>query len=423
MKTDNPTPRTARRHGGLMPVRDENGSLLIAIMFTIMITALLLVATASAMAGLTKSQRSRDYAAALQISDMAFADALMWANVGLFDGASTTSRTNSGSYANVNWTWTATKVIGNRWTVNVTAAAKDGSLDRNFTATFNGTRVERNAVFSDTDRDGTRESIRYQVHETEYFGNGFFGLDKFSADDTFNAEIDGYNGVKGVVGSNGVVNTGGSQVDQVNLWNFTSGTENTRCTGEYCTLANLKRYNQSLNMNTKPLVDACSGTVYPGWAATDGTHLVGGRCYGSLNFNANYTPPPLTDMIYSTGGIQFSNGVTVNMQRNNLTAPSTNLRIGVLGEGGYGAVVWLREGVQFAGAIYAPEGHCQVWNDQSTIGAGYQTIWLGAATCKSMSVRGSSRLRYDGGLIGVKSSSTATSGPAVWAITDYQSLN
>lgn len=409
--------------------RDE-GSLLLAMLFTLMMSALVVAMVASVLTGLNKSRNSRDYAVALQAADAGFADAVMYANLGCLDTpvrptcTDPTPTSHNGAVSNVTWKWTATKIAGaaNNWTVLVDAEGK--SIDRSFKATITGTRVLRavSALTQDTDKDGVpdKRELRYTVNETEYFGNGFFGLDEFKANPDHNAEIDGYNGKTGVVGSNGVVNTGGATMDQINLWNHTADTG--RCNGTACTTAQIQRYKESLTLNTKPLQDACT-TYSPGWAVTDGIPLVAGRCYDGIIFNADYTPPPLNGMIYSRQAVQFSNGVTVNMQRNNLTAPSSNLRIGVLGQGGYGASVWLREGVQFAGAIYSPEGNCQVWNDQGSVADGYRTVWLGAATCKRFSVRGSTRLRYDGGLLGVKSSSAATTGPAVWALLDYQSID
>lgn len=418
---------TPRPHAttGPRPGNDD-GSLLLAILFTLMMTGLVLLMVASVMSGLNKSKNSRDYSIALQTADIAFADAIMYANLGCLDTpvratcTDTTPTSHNGAVGNVTWTWTATKQTGtaNNWAIAVETQGK--SVDRAFQATITGTRVLR-GISGDSDGDGKRD-LRYTVDETEYFGNGFFGLDAFNANPDHSADIDGYNGGKGIVGSNGVVNTGGASLDQINLWNHTTDTG--RCLGGYCTNVKYKRYTESLSLNAKPLYDACApGLVYPSWFATSGEHLVAGRCYEQMFFNADYTPPPLNAMVYSRTIVTMEPGVTVNMSRTNLNAPSKNLRIGVLGTGGYGAVVWAKEGSAFAGAIYAPEGHCQVWNDQGAVAEGYRTIWLGAATCKSFAVRGSSRLRYDGGLIGVKSSSSATTGSAVWSLIDYESID
>lgn len=417
-----PRPHTTTRP----PHGDDAGSLLLAMLFTLMMSALVIVMVASVMAGLNKSKNGRDYAIALQTADIAFADAVMYANLGCLDTpvrttcTDTTPTSHNGAVGNVTWTWTATKQTGtaNNWSVAVETQGK--SVDRKFQATITGTRVLR-GISGDSDNDGKRD-LRYTVDETEYFGNGFFGLDEFKANPDHSADIDGYNGGKGIVGSNALVNTGGATMDQINLWNHTTDTG--RCTGASCATAQIKRYKESLTLNAKPLYDACApGLVYPAFYASSGAHLVAGRCYEHLWFDANYTPPPLNQMVYATGVVVADPGVTVNMTRSNLNAPSKNLRIGVTGTGGYGATVWIKEGAAFAGAIFAPEGHCQVWNDQSTVSDGYRTIWLGAATCKSMAVRGSSRLRYDGGLIGVKSTSTATTGSAVWALIDYHSVD
>lgn len=130
--------------------RDDEGSLLLVILFTIMITSVVLVMTATAIAGQTKTRASRDYAVALQAADVAFADALLRAHPrsattesAFTDPAATgplTSGTQSVAGTAVTWRWDATRVSALQWQIKVTATA--AKVDRHFSATLTGSMVK-----------------------------------------------------------------------------------------------------------------------------------------------------------------------------------------------------------------------------------------------------------------------------------------
>lgn len=417
MRTPTPTAARTKRK----PVRNDEGSMLLVMLFTLIMTALTLVVTATMITGLQKSQNSRDYATALQAADTAFADALMRANLGRF-GPTAPSPQTSGAprqLGSVTWRWTATRVPGSTraWTINVEATGK--TMDRNFSATIKGNQVSAGVLNTSTD------TLRYVVRETENYDYGFFGIDSFEVSGSGSRpDFDGYNGAVGTVASNGPLTLGDASMDRIVEWGWT--TDSGRCSGTYCPTVNggngfaeTNRVPQDTSFTTSRINDQCSGADYGDWkASTNGSNpLVAGRCYKKLIFDTNITLN-LNGIAYAKNDIEVKDGVSVNVSGSTY-APSSRIRLATLGKFDQG------KKSKIAMAVYAPQGECKVDSDSAVAtSATNQTLWLGAATCKKFKVVGSARFRYDGGLGLVNEvDSGAATGMFVWSLFDYQSID
>jgi Tfp pilus assembly protein PilX len=404
---------TARRHR--MSMRNDDGSLLLVIMFTIMMTALVLVATATMVSGLAKSQNSRDYAIAFQAADTAFADALYRANRGAFTPTSTSPQTGGPYTTNgVTWKWVATRDPANVRIWNVSVEAKGELLSRHFEAVIKGTQVRRAFRSLATDR------VRYVVDKTEFYQHGFMGLQEFKVV-SGTPDIDGYNGEYGTVGSNGVLTLGNARLDRINLWNWS--TDAGRCTGTVCPVVNggsgsadIQKFPYRAFFTATDITDVCNDpTKSRGlWRASSGTLLEAGYCYDSLLFDQSRSSFNLSQPVYvRAGGVTVNPGVNINTTLANTNAPSKGLRIATLG------AFTLGTGSKIAMAVYAPNAPC-------TVNAGtdmqYKTLFLGAATCGSFVINGNARLRFDGGLDSIIDNTTQTSG-WVYNLMDYESID
>lgn len=396
------TTRTRRTLHKASSLNNDEGSLILVILFTIILAALTLVVTLTMISGLTKTRNTRDYSVAFQASDIAFADVTMRANMGQFNSMAVgTSATGSGVTVgnDVYWKWTATKATPRTLAVEVQAKGK--SVDRNFTGTLKGTQVYRAL------RDPSTGAVRYVAGKNEYFENGFFGGDSLQVAGA--PDVDGYNGDQGTLGSNATLTLDNASTDSVLEANWTTDTG--RCTGAACSTAKIQRLKQRVTFPQSDIITACA-TNYGDWTPASGP-LVAGRCYNSLNFNANYTGN-LSGMVYvKAGGVTVQPGVLVNTTSSSTNAPSSRLRIATLG--GYTQTATSK----VAAAIYAPQGNCLITGEANQ---SYRTVWLGAATCKTFRVVANPRLRFDGGLDLVFDSSTA-SGAWFWSLYDYSAVN
>ena len=378
--------------------RKDEGSLIMAILFTIILGALTLAIVATVVTSLNKSQNSREYSIAQQGADVAIAHALMHANLGTFNNrVPDTTLTKQGDVGTIHWSWTATNFNPanpgaandpNNWFLRVHADGE--SVAREFRANIIGTRVVKGLV-PDQDNNHQRDpdtAMRYHVTEAEVFGNGFFGINGWNASAA--ADVDGYNGRYGTVGSNQILGLGSSTVDKVTLWNWKPATDTvaSRCTGTACATAS--RYPQAHSVNGgAPLAAKCTGTP-AAWASSSGSPLENGKCYSSLTFNTNYTQPApgLTDYVYVTNTVVVSPGITVNASATNSMPASKGLRIASPGAANF----TLGAGALFAGAMFTDNGTCTVNPTNGTT-----PTWFGAATCGQFTVSGKARLRYDGG--------------------------
>lgn len=397
------TPRRGPRH-----VRNDDGSLLLVILFTLIITSLVLVTTATTISGLAKTRNSRDMAGALQAADIAFADALLRANRGQFPLATPVGGTLSSGApvavpgTDVRWTWTATRTDTRTWVIE--AAATGRNLDRHFSASLNATRV------STAETSASTGVVRYAAARSEYWKSGFFGTAGISA--ASQPIIDGYNGEVGTIGSNGALNVGSGTVNTINEYQWSTDTG--RCSGIACSRAAVNRIPEALTFD--PVADAnlttaCSGTR-PIWRASTPAPnpLLPGSCYSRLIFDVDYNGPPVAGPIYvGSSGVVVYNDVQVNTHGNFLTAPSTGLRITSLGP------LSVNSRAKVALAFYTPASTCTFIGEANLL---YKTVFMGAATCGQINISGNPRLRFDGGLAPF----TGTT-PVIWTLADYHPID
>lgn len=379
--------------------RNDDGSMLLALLFTLIITSLVAIITATMLAGLTKTRNARDQAIALQAADSAMSHALIYANTTGLSG--TTPITKTGTSSNVTWSWTATPSADPAvWTVAVDAQGK--STDRNYTATFTGIRV------TSARKSPSTGQITYVVDNSERFSNGFFGANGVTI--TGAPDLDGYDGSVGILGSNGPFTLSAATIDRLDQWNSTASPSG-RCTGTACTLADVQVKGPAYPLDTASTATCTSAlaTSNGNWTPASGA-LVAGRCYNSITFNSTATYA-LAGPVYAFNGVSIATGANVNTAANATTPRARNLRIYVVG-----GAVSQAAGTKFAGAIYAPTSTCTI--NATTTDTTFQTRFLGAAVCSNLAVNGPARLRYDGDL---KLLASSTAGQYVWSVSDYAS--
>lgn len=379
-------------NGGL---RDQTGSLLMAILFTIIMMSLVLVSVATIIAAQNKTRASRDFATALQAADAAYSDAMIKANSTWIDathfGQTAVGATvsNSGTLSNINWTWTATRTNARTWDVVVTATG--AHIDRAFDAHFYGTSVSSAKVTAvGADSAGVnRTQIAYSIDAADHFAHGFFSDRDLTM--TGAPELDGYNGVPGTAGANYNLNLGSATIDRLEVWN-TDIAGTSRCTGNTCATSDVLTYKPALDFPAdQNAVNACNTGVAAAWFSSGGTALVPGTCYQSITFDKpgvqNYT-----GTVYAYKGVTIKTGATVNTSSTAYNSDATKLQIIALGTG---TAVNQQPNSQVAMAIYAPNATCTL---TAGTDATYDTRFNGAAVCKSLTVSGNVRLRYDGNL-------------------------
>lgn len=399
----NTTTRRPRARRGPFDIRNDDGSLLLVILFTLIMTSLVLVATATMLSGLTKTRASRDYAIALQAADIAFADALLRANRGGFilpPNTRTSGTPVEVPGTGVKWAWTATRTSTRSWLVEAEAVGK--TVDRHFKATLTGTQVKMG-------RDSISTGVvRYFADRSENWQNGFFGSDTVAVAGTARPIIEGYDGQIGTVGSNGPLTLGSAQVERINEYNWT--TDAGRCTGTACTSAYIDKIPDELLFDETEVTAACfPATRLPVWRATDNILLIAGRCYQRLIFDEDHNQTMVGTVYADTAGVTINAGVQVNTFGNYLTAPASGMRIASRGNFDQNA------GSKVALAVYNPTSVCQITGASDLL---YQTVFMGAATCKRINIAGNIRMRYDGGL-----EPFTGANPIIWNLRDYHAID
>ena len=406
-----PNTRTRTRLG-TRTNRSDEGSLLMALMFTMLISALSLAIMVSVMTGLKKTDNTRAFALAQQASDIALADALMHANMRLL---TTSPATNTGVTGNINWSWTATQTSPADWTIDVEARGK--AVDRHFRSTLSRTPVIQ-GTWSDTNTDGIRDNIRYTAKNNRPFGSGFYGvggvyLSPYPLNAAF---VDGYNGGRGMVGTSGNTDLGAVDgVDIINLWNW-KPTDDVMARCQDCLdyyPDSVRKFEQDFQRDP---VATCTGPNQSvNWRASSGVPLANGDCYNSLTFDVDYHFAPATPTeqawISSNSDVTINPGVNVGANRTTTYTKATSWVIAIKG-----GEFTLDNGAMFSGAVYSPHGVCKVIGSATT----QPTTWLGASVCDYIDGIGKFRLRYDGGMASVERPGDTTTGPGVWALRDFQ---
>lgn len=397
-----PSARSATAHRVGDP---DRGSMILAIMFAFVMSGLVILATATAIQGQIKTQDTRDFSAAHQASDQAFANALIYANLGYLPETSAAPITRSGSNGVTNWTWTATQTADpTRWNLVVRATGK--RIDREYRAVLNSNRVITARIIPSSN------DIDYIAENAEYFGYGFFGTDGVTVSGA--PDIDGYNGVDGLVTSNNNVALDTGYTDAILLANTRKRPDlNARCTGDSCLTARRETKPQRIRLPSVP-ADRCVSPS-PAWTPNSGP-LVAGRCYASLFFNRNFDQA-IDGRVYVQGDVRVNPNVEVNVAANS-TDPSA--RGMVIHMAGTNQPFTIQPGGQFAGGVFNPLGPCQI---TGTADPTYATKWLGAASCRTISVQNRARLRYDGAMRSLEADTVTGTSYRVFYLSDYQIID
>lgn len=394
---------------------NDQGSLLMALLFTMMVSALCIAIMVSVMAGLKKADNSRDLALAQQAADIALADALMHANMRLIPGITTRSGITGSNANTVTWTWTATQTSPAKWVIDVEALGKN--VDRHFRATLTRTPVIQ-GTWSDTNDDGLRDNIRYTAKNKRYFGSGFYATQNLElvTSGGYSPTVDGYNGGRGIIGSSGTINAGSGQFDLANLWNWkASDSLAVRCVGTNCTADRIRKYEQPLQVES---LTGCTGTHQNDiWYASSGVRLKNDDCWASLVFDIDYNFAPATPTeqawISVNGDVTIQSGINVGANPTRVYTKPTSWVLSV-----QGGEFNLAGGAIFSGAVYNPAGACS--GDATGASA---TMWIGSGVCNSIQMYGGVRLRYDGAMANVERPSDNTTGPGVWNLRDFQIID
>jgi hypothetical protein len=246
---------------------------------------------------------------------------------------------------------------------------------------------------------GLRRQVQAEAYQSRRFGYGAF------ADQSIvmrgGNSSSSYNSATGVVsatsngrlGSNGsVVLNGNATADGVDLYNWTSSPNASRCSGGPCpsgykTIADPWDISSpaSYAFITAQL-NAC-GTSTAFQTSATATHALptGTWCASSLNFDADTTVTGPT-VVYVSGNVTMSPHLNVNYT-NGLAPVSPNLQIYSLG-----SLVDMSNHTNFGGALYAPLATCN---------GGAQAAIYGSIVCRSISSVGGWQFHYDDALAGL----------------------
>lgn len=196
----------------------------------------------------------------------------------------------------------------------------------------------------------------------------------------------------GRLGSNGSVTLDGSAIaDGVDLYNWTSDPNSSRCSGSTCTsTGGLNTYGTKLDITsasatqfiTSQLNNCTSTTAFT--TSTTSTHALpsGTWCASSLNLDVDTTVTADT-VIYVSGNVTMSHHLNINYSSTTVPVPS-KLQIYMLG-----TTYDQSNHTTIAGAIYAPLATCN---------GGAQSVVYGSLVCGSISNVGGWQFHYDDAL-------------------------
>lgn len=379
----------------------DDGSMLLAFLFAMAMFSVILIITATIVAGTSKTNAARNISVQQQAADAALAHAQTAAQLGRW--STTAGRTGSGTLTpGTTWSWTATPAAGDANSMVVVGRGTlTGRADRRFEATF------RRIYVSGVRTDPTSGAVTYLVPKDAMFSSGFFARETL----TFAAPVflDGYNNSPGLVGTNSALVLNTSTVRRAEYWNSTALGTDGRCSGTGCGDVEATTFGIARDMQTGFITTQCATGVLPAWNATSSGALTNGACYASLNFNANYSGPAVE--VYTTGAVSVATGVQVNQVGSLYQAPSGNLRIYSTG-----TTVTAAASSRTGAAVYAPNANCAVNGGTDTT---YNTRFFGALVCRNVTVSGNSYLRYDGALQLLPAQAAAHE---VWVMSGYRAL-
>ncbi len=351
--------------------RDDEGSILIAMLAVLMVTGLVMVLYSTTISSIRQTASDREFQTSILAADAGVQQAL--AEISFEVGSTESTLSGSGTIGGVDYTWTADRV-GNRW--DVTSNGGTGSRAR---------LIESEIT----------KSSRFLIGA---FADVAFVMRGSNVADSYSAASGLTNTGYGSIGSNGTVDiVGGAFADLIYLYGdaacFKAGCTNsgTSVVGED-TPFDIDAYTQDIEDE----IAAECGTSFTGWTASTGTSLSGGNiyCFNSMNFDTDVTLSGASAstpvIIYVTGDIDSSNGVAINCA--SCTSSSTPAA-SALQIYSSGSSITLGNHLEIAAAIAAPRAACQgsPSNAQAQI--------FGAMVCRDLSNQGGWNFHFDTSLL------------------------
>jgi hypothetical protein len=338
-----------RRLSYLTRERNEDGSMMLALMGSLIATSVVSVLAVSMMSSAGTTRHNQNYTLAIQAADAGIQDAIFRANNGQ-DVLSATGTLGGSTYS-----WNATPTVKG-WKV----------------------------VSTGTERTVTR-TLQVEIAKAPRFALAAFGdqgveLKGSNGADSYNSATGATNTGNGNVGSNGNINLNGASttVDNITLYNHDAA--NNSCNnngGSGCSHTNVvgPKLDLASDTNMKFITDqlaACAAvSTLPSWTASTAVppgvlpYRGGGVpwCFETLNFDVNTVlsgadaSHPV--VVYVRGAVSIENHVTVNC--NGCTATSTPdgslLQIYSAGSTDTQSV-GIGNHSTIAAAIYAPRAAC-----------------------------------------------------------------
>jgi hypothetical protein len=378
-------------------VRGDEGSMLLAMVTTIVITGVVLSLMAVVLAGQKSTRHDLRFTAGAQASDAGVQQAYFAIN-SLPKTDTATMSLNSGGTQTIGtgtYTWTATRSASNllSWTVTSTGTTTSGA----------GVNTARTVVS--------------QVNQTPLFNLAAFANSSinFNGD---NAAVSYPTTGYGIVGTNGSLTLKGSSttVDGITLYDWANNPNTARCTGQGCPAAS----QTSTVADPLPLQDATSSagfittqlnickqsgslTAFVGTsiAASDTPYCFSSFWADTEAFTVTGDPTKSAIVYIDGGDVTFGdkNHSDVN---NDLAGQPTSIRLQVYTTG---TTVGMYNQGQLAAAVYAPNAAC------SGVGSNAQTDFYGSLYCDTIDNVGGWTFHYDTRL--------ATIGDGKWLVKHY----
>jgi type II secretory pathway pseudopilin PulG len=403
----------------------ERGSLLLAMLGTIVIGGLVVMLVATTMASQSSARRDRNFVQAVQGADAGVQNALLALNTGQINSRATAVGAQTPTYTTTldgtTYRWFARKVDALSWEVRSTGTTgTTGASRRTAVATVKEKPKLSLVAFArvSVSMPGSNIIDSYDSRATCLVGaNCAWGS---AGDGTGN----------GVIGSNNTVDIGGnsSVVDKVELYDWLNNPSYARCTRQnaVCPTSLVRTRDEVLDYRSDTALKfandalaACTAQGRMGGTWTASVHGGGSNstpaslsattlappgvpvadhpfyCYESLVFDRDtvLANPDVPTTIYVKNSVQVTGGKLVNCaspcSRPNVAPKSPNLQIYLVG-----GDVNIRNQVGFAGILYAPRANCG--SPQSNAGVNF----FGALICDSISNQGGWNMHFDDALAG-----------------------
>ena len=434
------------------PRRDnDEGSLLLAALMSMVLVGLVLVMLSTVTASTKKSGHSRDFAAAFQAADAGAQEALFEANQQHTLPVQSSPKTGTVVGGKYSWyaTNTPTATPGSEYYIYSTGTV--GSVNRTLRVWIISQSSTSGATLPSTTTTTTTATTTAGLPTMQpRVGSRFVNALLTNVDtqfrggnvlDSYDSRTGATNTGRGIAATNGTAEFRGSAAaDGVILDNYSANPNDNRCTGTPC--SNLGRGASAVDLTSPAsqqfLLDAqaaCASAGRPAvpWRASQQlnqtlTPVAGtGRCYSSMNFDVNTTvtgTPSAPVVVYVTGDVIVGSGVSVNYPTATATPVTGNFVIYSTGKrvalgnstSDTTTVVW---------ALWAPNADC-AGNPSNA----HATIY-GAMVCSTVANQGGWQMHYDDSLgwdsvattlPGTSTAMSTVSGPTTTTTTQYWSV-